>query len=207
MRFLRHGGIYRSDVSSLLVPPGRGSRFPVGPVPGYRTSRKEHALPIVRDEFRPAIPRWGARQHCPSPLHRHHQLKSIAVSDGIIYHRTADSLLTVCLTHRDNPREAPPAGNAASPGDQSMNVKVTCEVYDVLRACVSGFSPNNRLVVSMSRSAETGLGNVASAPNKRALRAAGSINGKRVGRRTNRGVAENAGNVPVMATIFIPGCM
>jgi hypothetical protein len=60
--FFRHGGIYRSDVSSLLLTLGRGSRFPVGPVPGYRTRRKEHALPIVRDEFRPAIPRQVARQ-------------------------------------------------------------------------------------------------------------------------------------------------
>jgi hypothetical protein len=64
MRFLRHGGIYRSDVLLSLLTPGRGSRFPVGPVPGYRTRRKERALPIVRDEFRPAIPQWVARQHC-----------------------------------------------------------------------------------------------------------------------------------------------
>ena len=70
-RFFRHDGIYRSDVSSLLFTPGPWSRFPVGPAPGYRASRKEHALPIVRDEFRPAIPRRVARQHCPSPLHRH----------------------------------------------------------------------------------------------------------------------------------------
>jgi hypothetical protein len=44
--------------------PRAGTRFPVGPVPGYRTRRKAHALPIVRDEFRPAIPRRVARQHC-----------------------------------------------------------------------------------------------------------------------------------------------
>ena len=82
--------------------PRAGTRFPVGPVPGYRTRRKAHALPIVRDEFRPAIPRRVARQHCPSPLHRHHQLKTIAASKEMIYHRTVNSLLTVCLTHRDN---------------------------------------------------------------------------------------------------------
>jgi hypothetical protein len=45
MRFFRHDGIYRSDVSSLLFTPGACPAF-----------RKEHALPIVRDEFRPAIP-------------------------------------------------------------------------------------------------------------------------------------------------------
>jgi hypothetical protein len=101
MRFLRHGGIYRSDVLLRLLTPGRGSRFPVGPVPGYRTRRKERALPIVRDEFRPAIPRWVARPHCPSPLHRQDQDKTFAVSNGIIYHRTVPRLLTVCLSRGD----------------------------------------------------------------------------------------------------------
>jgi len=86
----------------ICLPLGRVP-FPVGPLPGYRTRRKERALPIVRDEFRPAIPRRVARQHCPSPLHRHHQLKTIAASKEMIYHRTVNSLLTVCLTHRDNP--------------------------------------------------------------------------------------------------------
>jgi hypothetical protein len=103
-RFLRHNGIYRSsDVSSLLFTPGPLSRFPVGPVPGYRASRKEHAPPIVRDEFRPAIPRRVARQHCPSPVHRHFQDNSYPLSAERIYHRTVDSVLTVCLTKRGNP--------------------------------------------------------------------------------------------------------
>jgi hypothetical protein len=44
-----------------------------------------------------------ARQHCPSPLHQHHQLKTIAASNEIIYHRTVTSLLTVCLTAGDKP--------------------------------------------------------------------------------------------------------
>jgi hypothetical protein len=84
----------------IFLPPGP-SRFPVGREPGYRTCRKEHALPIVRDEFRPAIPRRVARQRCPSPLHRHHQGKTIAAPKGIIYHRTVTSVLTVCLTPGD----------------------------------------------------------------------------------------------------------
>jgi hypothetical protein len=78
----------------IFLPPGP-SRFPVGREPGYRTRRKEHALPIVRDEFRPAIPRRGARQRCPFPLHRHPQGISIAASNGIFYHRTVTSVLTV----------------------------------------------------------------------------------------------------------------
>src|ERR1700694_1034441 len=84
--------------------PGPEYRIPVGAGPGYRTRRKETRSTHRRDEFRRAIPRRVARQHCPPPLHRHHQLKTIAASNGIIYHRTVPSLLTVCLTHRDNPR-------------------------------------------------------------------------------------------------------
>ncbi len=49
---------YRSVCRSCLNPWGV-SRFPVGPLPGYRIRRKKHALSIVRDEFRPAIPRSG----------------------------------------------------------------------------------------------------------------------------------------------------
>src|SRR5256714_13653740 len=94
-----------ADLSVRCVIPSfypRGvSRLRVGPLPGYRTSRKEHALPIVSDEFRPAIPRRVARQHCPPPLHRHDQHKTIAGKKGMIYHRTANSLLTVCLTRGD----------------------------------------------------------------------------------------------------------
>ncbi len=104
-RFLRHDGIYRSDVSSLLFTPGPLSRFPVGPVPGYRASRKEQALPIVRDEFRPAIPRRVARQHCPLPLHRHCQNNPYPLSGRNDYHRTVSSVLTVCLTKRGNPSD------------------------------------------------------------------------------------------------------
>jgi len=44
-----------------------------------------------------------ARQHCPSPLHGHRQHNSSAESNGIIYHQTVVSILTVCLTKRGNP--------------------------------------------------------------------------------------------------------
>jgi len=63
MRFLRKGGIYRSDVvpnqnqsqsQSQNQIPGReptASRWSA-PGPGKRTRREDHALLIVRDEFR-----------------------------------------------------------------------------------------------------------------------------------------------------------
>ena len=55
MRFPGMGGIYRSDVVSKAKPnPGTGpNHLPlVGPGPGKRTRREDHALLIVRDEFR-----------------------------------------------------------------------------------------------------------------------------------------------------------
>jgi len=61
MRFSRKGGIYRSDVvpnqnqsQSQNQIPGReptASRWSA-PSPGKRTRREDHALLIVRDEFR-----------------------------------------------------------------------------------------------------------------------------------------------------------
>jgi hypothetical protein len=55
MRFLRDGGIYRSDVIRTKTKSWEGTdRLPmVGPRdPGKRTRREDHALLIVRDEFR-----------------------------------------------------------------------------------------------------------------------------------------------------------
>src|SRR5215472_11754073 len=62
MRFRRHDGIYRSDVvqnkNQTLGTGPTASRRSVR-APGKRTRREDHALLIVRDEFRPAIPRSG----------------------------------------------------------------------------------------------------------------------------------------------------
>src|SRR5438105_4799056 len=65
MRFLRHVGIYRSDGSSLLFTPGACPAFRSGRCQGIGQARKGHALPIVRDEFRPAIPRSGCSPAWP----------------------------------------------------------------------------------------------------------------------------------------------
>jgi hypothetical protein len=59
MRFLRKGGIYRSNVVSkpkqiknqILGRDRTVSRWSA-PSPGKRTRREDHALLIVRDEFR-----------------------------------------------------------------------------------------------------------------------------------------------------------
>ena len=56
--FLRHGGIFHTDVASNQNQTRAGiDRLPpVGPDPGGRTRREDRALLIVCDEFRPAIP-------------------------------------------------------------------------------------------------------------------------------------------------------
>ncbi len=89
MRFLRHGGIYRSDVSFLLVNPGRVPP-PVGRPRSQVIERDGRCTPCpssATSSDRLFLDR-DARQHCPSPLHRHPQHKTIAGSNGTIYHRT-----------------------------------------------------------------------------------------------------------------------
>ena len=113
--------------------PRAGTRFPVGPVPGYRTRRKAHALPIVRDEFRPAIPRRVARQHCPPPLLRHHQIKTIAALNGILYHRTVASLLTVRLSAGDKPSWTSPTPLVPSTSGARSGTWITGFVVRVIR--------------------------------------------------------------------------
>jgi hypothetical protein len=53
-RFMRHHGIYRSDVSFLLFTPG-----------ACPASRSGRCLSIVRDKFQPAIPRSGCSPALP----------------------------------------------------------------------------------------------------------------------------------------------
>src|SRR5215471_19517912 len=105
MRFLRHTESI-GPMHPIFYPLGP-VRFPVGPVPGSRTRRKDHALPIVRDEFRPAIPRRFARQHCPPPLHRQPYPKTVPGSGTMYFQGTANRALTVCLSPGDNPKVLP----------------------------------------------------------------------------------------------------
>src|SRR5450759_2401124 len=74
MRFFRHGGIYRSDVSSHLINLMPGSRFTVGSGPGYRTRRKNTPCPSSAMSSGRLFLDRVARQHCPSSLHRHTQI-------------------------------------------------------------------------------------------------------------------------------------
>jgi hypothetical protein len=106
MRFSRQGGIYRSDVFSLLVNPVQMPP-PVGR-PRYRAigraGRSHTPCPSSAMSSALAIPQRVARQHCPSPLHQQCQIKSFARSAEMLYHRPVHGLLIVCLSPGDNPK-------------------------------------------------------------------------------------------------------
>jgi len=108
MRFSRQGGIYRSDVFSLLVNPVQMPP-PVGR-PRYRAigraGRSNTPCPSSAMSSALAIPQRVARQHCPSPLHQQCQIKSFARLAEMLYHRPVHSLLFVCLSPGDNPKAA-----------------------------------------------------------------------------------------------------
>ena len=75
--FFRHDGIYRSDVAGRTVKPGGGYRLPlVGPEPQSQSATGGATAPCTSSSTmssgRLFLDRV-ARQHCPSPLHRHRQ--------------------------------------------------------------------------------------------------------------------------------------
>jgi hypothetical protein len=97
MRFLRHGGIYQSDVG-LEGRPGLGIASRQCPDPDRRACREDHVSLIVPMSSGRLFLDRVARQHCPSPLRRHCQHISVARFGSTIYHQTVGSVLTLCLT-------------------------------------------------------------------------------------------------------------
>ena len=110
MRFLRHDGIYRSDVSLLLVNPAQMPP-PVGRPRCQAIARDGRSTPCPSSAMssgRLFLDR-GGRHQSPSPLRRHLQNKSLAFRRASKYHRTAGSVLTVCVSRGDKRTLAPPA--------------------------------------------------------------------------------------------------
>jgi hypothetical protein len=102
MRFLRHDGIYRSDVSLLLVNPAQMPP-PVGRPRCQAIARDGRSTPCPSSAMssgRLFLDR-GGRHQSPSPLHQHPQNSSLAFRRARIYHRTAGSVLTVCVSRGD----------------------------------------------------------------------------------------------------------
>jgi len=112
-RFRRHDGIYRSDVlqgNSQKPNPGDGTGPPPARQP--RPQVKERAGRITpfsssaMSSGRLFLDRVG-RHQSPSLLHRHGQNNLIARPKETDYHRTATSVLTVCLSSGGR-RNSPP---------------------------------------------------------------------------------------------------
>jgi len=98
MRFFRHGGIYRSDVSSLLFTPGACPAFRSGRCQGIRRAGKSAPFPSsAMSSGRLFLDRVG-RHQSPSPLRRQRHHKTLNELAETKYHRTASSGLTGCLT-------------------------------------------------------------------------------------------------------------
>src|SRR5262252_5442758 len=100
-RFLRHDGIYRSDGVSTQTQPWVETEPP--PAGRPRAQVKERAGRITpfsssaMSSGRLFLDRVG-RHQSPSPLHRHGQHNLIAWPEGTNYHRTGNSVLTVCVS-------------------------------------------------------------------------------------------------------------
>ena len=116
MRFLRHDGIYRSDVSLLLVNPAQMPP-PVGRPRCRAIARDGRSTPCPSSAMssgRLFLDR-GGRHQSPSPLRRHPQNNSLAFRRARNYHRTAGSVLTVCVSRGDK-RNMSSHGSAMTAG-------------------------------------------------------------------------------------------
>jgi hypothetical protein len=110
LRFFRHGGIFRSDVGGWdLESLGRGAASR-GSAPGQATSgrdgRNTPRSSSTMSSGRLFLDRV-ARQHCPSPLHRQAHSKTVPGWGTINLQRTANSVLSVCLSQGDNRTNTP----------------------------------------------------------------------------------------------------
>jgi len=109
MRFLRHGGIYRSDVALKNHPAlqrcgaSRWSALGVTEGRSFQTAPPSSSAMSSGRLFLDRV----ARQHCPSPLHRQLHPKIVPGWGTMDLQRTASSVLTVCLSQGDNRRHSP----------------------------------------------------------------------------------------------------
>ena len=106
MRFLRHGGIYRSDVGQgknrESLGRGAASRWSAPGQAKERDGRSALCSSSAMSSGRLILDRV-ARQQSPSPLHRQPDHKTLDKGKGRIYHRTVASVLTGCLTQGAHP--------------------------------------------------------------------------------------------------------
>ena len=111
---------YRSDVSLLLVNPAQMPP-PVDRPRCQAIARDGRSTPFpssATSSGRLFLDR-GGRHQSPSPLRRHCQDKPLAFRRDRIYHRTAGSVLTVCVSRGDKRNTTQRCGLATTPVDDS----------------------------------------------------------------------------------------
>jgi hypothetical protein len=106
LRFLRHSGIYRSDVSFLLFTPGACPAFRSGRCQGIGHAGKNMPCPSSAMSSGRLFLDRVARQQSPSPLHRHRDHKTPDESEKRNYHRTVTASFLPCLTKGCTPNQA-----------------------------------------------------------------------------------------------------
>jgi len=158
MRFLRHDGIYRSDVSLLPFTPGACPASRSGRCQGIGHAGKNTPCPSsAMSSGRLFLDRVG-RHQSPSPLHRHPQNNPLAFRRASIYHRTAGSVLTVCVSRGDKRTmalfapDSVSAGKAAAPEpdlDESQKKAAHAEVCPLLVKAGPGTGKTRTLVGRM----------------------------------------------------------
>jgi|SRR5882724_1745084 len=87
--------VFEAWAESICPMPGQTQAWtgshrlpPAAPDPSQRTCREEHALLIVQMSSGRLFLDRVARQHCPSPLHRQPDHKTVDRGDERIYYRT-----------------------------------------------------------------------------------------------------------------------
>lgn len=117
MRFLRHHGIYRSDVVQTKTKPRGGTAPPPDGRPRAQVKERAGRITLLSSSAmssgRLFLDRVG-RHQSPSPLHRHGQHILIARLAGTNYHRTVTSVLTGCLSRGGKPRKFIPSAAAVA---------------------------------------------------------------------------------------------
>ena len=107
MRFLRHDGIYRSDMGQKHLNPGVVRRLPLvgarAPVKGRDGRSAPCSLASSAMSSGWLFLDQVARQQRPSPLHQQLYPKTVPGWGTMKGQRTVNSVLTVCLSRGDKP--------------------------------------------------------------------------------------------------------
>ena len=105
LRFIRHGGIYRSDVSSQLADQGRRAAFWTGPAPSQKDAPEVSTLYSSSRRVPAGYSTWCSPAVPVSASPARLYPKTVPGSATMNFQRTAGSVKpSVCLSLGDNPK-------------------------------------------------------------------------------------------------------